>query len=79
MFALIAELGAVPEAEMQRVFNMGTGFVCVTAQDEAEDALEVLRRHHPDAARIGSGTAEAGTVRLPEAGLVGDASGFRKL
>jgi phosphoribosylformylglycinamidine cyclo-ligase len=79
VFALIAELGAVPEAEMQRVFNMGTGFVCVTAQDEAEDALEVLRRHHPDAARIGSVTAEAGTVRLPEAGLVGDAGGFREL
>ena len=77
IFGLIAEVGGVPEAEMQQVFNMGTGFVCVVPAISAEAALEVLRRHHPGASRIGRVTADAGTVSLSRSGLVGDRSGFR--
>jgi phosphoribosylformylglycinamidine cyclo-ligase len=77
VFALIAELGEVPEAQMQQVFNMGTGFVCVTPSADAGRALEALRRHYPAAARIGQVTDAAGTVALPRAGLVGDSDGFR--
>jgi phosphoribosylformylglycinamidine cyclo-ligase len=59
------------------VFNMGTGFCCVVAAGEADTALGVLRSHYPDAAVIGGVTEEAGMVRLPGVGLVGDAGGFR--
>ena len=77
IFSLVAELGDVPAEEMQQVFNMGTGFVCVTPAADIEAALAVLRRHYPGAAPIGCVTADAGTVALPASGLVGDRDGFR--
>jgi phosphoribosylformylglycinamidine cyclo-ligase len=77
VFVLIERLGAVPPAEMHRVFNMGTGFVCVVPGAAEAPALATLRRHHPAAAAIGGVTEEAGTVRLSEPGLVGDEKGFR--
>jgi phosphoribosylformylglycinamidine cyclo-ligase len=79
VFDLIARLGDVPAAEMHRVFNMGTGFVCVIAPEHADRALDLLRGHHPGAAPIGRVTDRAGTVALPHAGLIGDAGGFRAL
>ena len=79
VFGLIARLGSVPDTEMYEVFNMGTGFVCVTPVGDADRALEALRRHHPGAARIGHVTDDAGTVTLPRAGLAGDQGGFRSV
>ena len=77
VFGLIARVGDVPEAQMHQVFNMGTGFVCVTPAGEAGRALEILHAHYPAAAQIGRVTGDAGTVVLPRAGLVGDANGLR--
>jgi phosphoribosylformylglycinamidine cyclo-ligase len=77
VFALIRELGQVPEPEMHQVFNMGTGFVCVTPAGDAEPTLELLRRHYSSAARIGRATADAGTVVLAQPGLAGGPGGFR--
>jgi len=62
VFSLIAELGNVAEDEMHEVFNMGCGFCCVVDRSHESDALEVLRLHHPGAARIGEVTADAGAV-----------------
>jgi phosphoribosylformylglycinamidine cyclo-ligase len=62
IFELIAELGEVGDDEMHEVFNMGCGFACVVDAAHEFDALEVLRLHHPDAARIGEVTADAGVV-----------------
>jgi phosphoribosylformylglycinamidine cyclo-ligase len=77
IFALIAELGEVPKAQMQQVFNMGTGFVCVIGASESDHVLELLHRHYPEASRIGQVTEDAGTVALPRSALIGDAGGFR--
>jgi phosphoribosylformylglycinamidine cyclo-ligase len=77
VFGLIAQLGGVPDTEMHRVFNMGTGFVCVTPAADAERALALVRRHHPGSAQIGRVTENAGAVELPDAGLAGDQAGFR--
>ena len=56
VFALIQEHGNVSDEEMSEVFNMGCGFcVVVPAGDEAP-ALELLRRHYPEAKRIGRAT-----------------------
>ena len=79
VFELIAQVGRVPDTEMHRVFNMGTGFVCVTPAAGAERALALVRAHHPGAAQIGRVTEDAGTVVLPGAGLAGDHAGFREL
>jgi phosphoribosylformylglycinamidine cyclo-ligase len=71
VFELIAERGGVSEAELHEVFNMGCGFCVVTAPDDTEAAVELLSRHHPGTAVIGSATATAGIVESPRHGLVG--------
>jgi phosphoribosylformylglycinamidine cyclo-ligase len=62
IFELIRERADVPDHEMHDVFNMGTGFCAVVAASDEDGALELLRRHYPEAARIGSVTADAGSV-----------------
>jgi phosphoribosylformylglycinamidine cyclo-ligase len=54
VFDLIAERGGVPEDEMYEVFNMGCGFCIVVPAEHESDTLELLRRHYPDARRIGN-------------------------
>jgi phosphoribosylformylglycinamidine cyclo-ligase len=65
VFGLIAERGAVDEAEMWQVFNMGCGFCAVVPEDRAGDAVAILHAHHPGAARIGTVTGEAGRIAHP--------------
>ena len=62
VFELIAELGEIDEDEMHEVFNMGCGFCCVVAAADEPEALDLLHRHHRGAARIGTVTADAGSV-----------------
>jgi len=50
---------------MWDVFNMGCGFVCVVADERADEAVAVLAAHHPGAARIGSVTGEPGRITAP--------------
>ena len=62
IFSLIQERGSVSDAEMYEVFNMGCGFCCVVAARDEDAALELLRRHYPDAKRIGRATGDAGQL-----------------
>ncbi len=62
IFALIQEQGGVSEEEMYDVFNMGCGFCVVVPPADEAAALALLRRHYPDARRIGRATAESGAV-----------------
>jgi phosphoribosylformylglycinamidine cyclo-ligase len=62
IFGLIQELGEVSDEEMHEVFNMGLGFVCVVAGDDAEAAVELLGRHHAGTAVIGRVTEAAGLI-----------------
>lgn len=39
IFGLIAELGGVPDEEMQRTFNLGLGMLLIVGKDDAEAAL----------------------------------------
>jgi phosphoribosylformylglycinamidine cyclo-ligase len=59
---LIAEQGGVSDEEMHRVFNMGCGFCCLVAASDEPGALELLRRHYPEAKVIGRATKRAGEV-----------------
>jgi phosphoribosylformylglycinamidine cyclo-ligase len=62
VFGLIQELGNVSDDEMHEVFNMGCGFCCVVAHRDEASALELLRRHYPDARRIGHATGRDGEI-----------------
>jgi phosphoribosylformylglycinamidine cyclo-ligase len=53
LFELIRERGGVADEEMHEVFNMGCGFCAVVAPADEAAALELLRRHHPAAQRVG--------------------------
>jgi phosphoribosylformylglycinamidine cyclo-ligase len=56
VFHLIQEQGGVSDEEMSEVFNMGCGFCVVVAAGDESAALELLRRHYPDAKRVGRAT-----------------------
>jgi phosphoribosylformylglycinamidine cyclo-ligase len=78
VFRLIATRGEVDAAELWEVFNMGCGFCVVVPQADAARATELLSKHHPGTAVIGSATDQAGLVELPQAGLAGRKDeGFR--
>jgi phosphoribosylformylglycinamidine cyclo-ligase len=63
--ALIAEMGDIPTAEMWDVFNMGCGFVALVPDERADDAVALLRAHHPGTARIGTVTGYGGRLVAP--------------
>jgi len=77
VFGLIQRCGDVPDAEMWKVFNMGTGLCCVVDRADAAAAAAIVGSHHPGARVIGEVTDGAGVVRIPPAGLAGDSRGFR--
>jgi phosphoribosylformylglycinamidine cyclo-ligase len=62
IFELIRERGDVSDEEMHEVFNMGCGFCVVVPENDEERALDMLRGHHPGAARIGRVTDDSGHV-----------------
>jgi phosphoribosylformylglycinamidine cyclo-ligase len=76
LFEEIAERGGVEPAEMYEVFNMGCGFCCVVAADDADEAVSILARRHPGTAVIGRASTAPGVVELPRAGLRGTREGF---
>jgi phosphoribosylformylglycinamidine cyclo-ligase len=62
VFGLIASCGAVDEAEMWEVFNMGCGFIAIVAAGDADEAVALLSARHPGTARIGTVTDRAGQI-----------------
>ena len=62
VFDLIAALGAVEEAEMHEVFNMGCGMVVVVPEADAHAATAMLAAHHPGSRPIGRVNDRAGAV-----------------
>jgi phosphoribosylformylglycinamidine cyclo-ligase len=56
VFDLIQEQGDVSDEEMSEVFNLGCGFCVVVAAGDETATLELLRRHYPDAKRVGRAT-----------------------
>jgi phosphoribosylformylglycinamidine cyclo-ligase len=62
VFGLIRRHGAVEQAEMDHVFNMGCGFVATVPADRADDATALLAAHHPGTRVIGRVTDRAGVV-----------------
>jgi phosphoribosylformylglycinamidine cyclo-ligase len=63
IFELIQERAGVSDAEMSDVFNMGCGFCAVVAAGDEAVAVESMRRHYPEAKRIGR-AVEGSSVRL---------------
>ncbi len=60
IFDEVQRAGAVSDAEMGRVFNLGLGMVVVVAPDRAADAVAVLSAAGVGVAVIGEVVADAG-------------------
>ncbi len=79
IFSLIKRLGAVDDANMFAVFNMGIGFCAVVDAKDADRALAIASGHGKRAWRIGHAIADpARRVHLPQHGLVGQGKHFRR-
>ncbi len=53
IFDVIATLGNICERDMFNTFNMGVGMSIVVSKDDADEALEILRKNGEDAYIIG--------------------------
>lgn len=54
IFRTIASLGKVPQAEMEKTFNMGVGMVAVVAPQDRDRALAMLTARHIEAWELGT-------------------------
>ncbi len=53
IFDMIAKTGNIPERDMFNTFNMGVGMSVVVAKEDADKALEILKKNGEDAYVIG--------------------------
>jgi phosphoribosylformylglycinamidine cyclo-ligase len=80
IFSMIQSSGKVDDAEMFRVFNMGTGFCVICAPDEAARIQQIGEEHNRRTAVIGYTVHDPERrVWLPSYGLVGSSGAFRPL
>lgn len=68
IFDLVATMGAVPEDEMWRTFNMGIGFVVVVPATQSDEALVALDRQGLRAQLIGEITPGERAVTVAGSG-----------
>lgn len=71
IFRTIKTVGQVPDAEMEKTFNMGVGMVAVVAPEDRDRALAILTARHVDAWVLGDVRA-AGEGETTRATLVGE-------
>jgi len=64
VFDLVQRTGSVPQAEMERTFNMGVGMVAVVPAEDVDRALALLTARHVDAWVLGELVAGDGSAVL---------------
>ena len=79
IFRLIQQHGAVADAEMFAVYNMGVGFCVLAADQDVGAILAILERHRRRAQVIGRVIEDDSKgVHLPAEKLVGHGKRFRR-
>lgn len=69
VFSLISELGAVPQADLERTLNLGVGMVAVVAADQADAAVAHLNSSGQDAWIMGEiSEYSSSDARIADAG-----------
>ena len=64
IFSEVQRAGAVPDEEMEQVFNLGIGMVAVVAPEDRLDTLDSIRSHGHDAWLIGEIVEGRGKVEI---------------
>jgi phosphoribosylformylglycinamidine cyclo-ligase len=79
IFRLIQQYGAVGDAEMFEVYNMGIGFCVLVAERDCNAVISILQHHGRAAQIIGRVVEDDGKgVYLPRQGLAGHGKKFIK-
>ena len=65
VFKLVAELGGVPQSDLERTLNLGVGMVAIVAPEAEQPVLQAMRGHE-----LGRESRAIGTVQREHAGLV---------
>ena len=79
IFALVQRVGAIPDEEMYRVFNMGIGFTLVVAPEGAGGARTLLESAGLRVHDLGRATEDAGrAILFRPRGLVGRQGRFTR-
>jgi phosphoribosylformylglycinamidine cyclo-ligase len=79
IFDVIQRVGAVPDEEMFRVFNMGIGLCAAVAGEDASALVELAQRHGHRATVIGGVRAdETKSVRVLPRNLIGRGTTFSR-
>lgn len=80
IFSVIQERGHVADAEMFRVFNMGTGFCVVVDPKDANRVQDIAKAHGRQVGVIGRTVHDPKRqVWIPERNLVGSGTTFRAM
>ena len=82
VFRALAGRGGVPAADLYGIYNMGVGLIVITDPTNAAIAMAFARNEGKTSQRIGTVTAEAGTIRITaneftKVDLVSDGKAFR--
>jgi phosphoribosylformylglycinamidine cyclo-ligase len=64
VFDLVQRTGEVPQAEMERTFNMGVGMVAVVPAEDVDRTLALLTARHVDSWVLGELVAGDGSAAL---------------
>ena len=65
VFEVVARVGSVPTADIERTLNMGVGFVAVVSAESADASLRSIRAAGVEAWSLGEIVAEADTPQVP--------------
>jgi phosphoribosylformylglycinamidine cyclo-ligase len=75
VFKLVAELGGVPQADLERTLNLGVGMVAILAPDAADDALARLAERGVPSWTMGTVGVDGGSASADDADYVQGAKG----
>jgi phosphoribosylformylglycinamidine cyclo-ligase len=79
IFSVIQQRGQVDDAEMFRVYNLGTGFCVVVDPADARRVREIATAHGRRAGVIGYTVHDSQRrVWIPQRGLVGQGTTFKR-
>jgi phosphoribosylformylglycinamidine cyclo-ligase len=66
IFSVLRSYGRIPQAEMDKTFNLGVGMAAIVPRDSADAALDLLRSHAVPAWILGEIVPGAGAVTMAE-------------
>jgi phosphoribosylformylglycinamidine cyclo-ligase len=65
IFSFLQKYGNIDDFEMYQIFNMGMGFTVITADEDAEEAIEILQKHSDATVKLVGAVKKGTGVEVP--------------